>query len=121
MDEIKFVIKTFCVTALVVFFLQFKVGEKSADAHINDFLQGSRLISWIRDMGNGAVRMTASTYNTVKERDLSKIKLPEMPTLPKMDSAKSKQSDVVESAAREIRNAEEVMKKQMKELEEIEK
>jgi hypothetical protein len=117
MDEIKFVIKSFLFTALLVFCLQFKVGEKTADKHINDFLQGSRLISWMRDMGTGAVRMTASTYNAAKEQKFPE--LPQMPKLPTLEQIAPKESAVGKAAeAKELSDkADQEMVKKFEEIE----
>jgi hypothetical protein len=73
MGEILFVLKTFLVTCLVVFCFQFKLGDKTVDQKINSFLQDGQLLGHLEDISSGATRLTASTYNSIKE---GKIKSP---------------------------------------------
>lgn len=73
MGEVFFVLKSFLITCVVVYCLQFKIGEQTADERLNQFLQKGALTSFIKDATTGATRITASTYNAVKE---GQIKMP---------------------------------------------
>jgi hypothetical protein len=65
MDEIGFVIKSFIVSVFAVFCLQMKMGESSVESRIVGYMQDAKATKWMKDMGAGATRMTASTYNKV--------------------------------------------------------
>ncbi len=67
MDEVKFVFKTFLITCVVVYAMQFKIGEQTADQKLNDFLQKGALTQILRDASQGATRLTASAYNQAKD------------------------------------------------------
>lgn len=71
MAEVGFVIKSFIVTCVVVFCLQFKMGAKTGDQWLNDFLQKGVLTRFLKDSGEGATRLTASMYNSVKEGNIT--------------------------------------------------
>ena len=73
MGEFLFVLKSFFITCVVVYCFQYKIGDKSIDERVNEFLQQGALTRYIKEAGEGATRITASTYNSVKEGD---IKLP---------------------------------------------
>ena len=70
MDEIKFVLKTFLITCAVVYGMQFKLGDQTADEKLNIFLQKGALTQILRDASQGATRLTASAYNQAKEGNL---------------------------------------------------
>lgn len=64
MDEIGFVIKSFLVSAFVVFLMQMKVsGERSIEAIVVGYMHNAWATKWMKDMGGGAVRATASVYD----------------------------------------------------------
>ncbi len=67
MPEILFVIKSFLITCVVVYCFQFKWGEETIDQKVNNFLQKGTLTHLLKDVGQGATRLTASTYNEVSE------------------------------------------------------
>ncbi len=102
MGEILFVLKSFLITCVVVFCLQFKIGNQTADQKLNQFLQKGTLTGYLKDASEGATRLTASTYNTLKE---GKLKLPFM--------------DKLESAEEAKKNLEEQEQKMREQVEEI--
>ena len=73
MGEVLFVLKSFLITCVVVYCLQFKIGHQTADERLNHFLQKGALTSFLKDASEGATRITASTYNAVKD---GQIKMP---------------------------------------------
>lgn len=67
MGELMFVLKSFLITCVVVYCFQYKIGDKTTDERVNEFLQKGALTRYIKEAGDGATRITASTYNAVKE------------------------------------------------------
>lgn len=67
MDEVKFIFKIFLITCVVVYAMQFKIGDQTADQKLNDFLQKGALTQILRDASQGATRLTASAYNQAKD------------------------------------------------------
>lgn len=65
MDEIGFVLKSFLVTCFLVYGLQMPVGGATLETHIQGIIKDRRFTGWMQDMGTGATRMTASTYDKV--------------------------------------------------------
>jgi hypothetical protein len=55
MSEVFFVIKTFIVTLLVVFVLQFKVGGLSLENHLNYWLKQSTVAQYAQSAATGAL------------------------------------------------------------------
>ncbi len=102
MAEILFVLKSFLVTCVVVYCLQFKIGDQTADEKLNQFLQKGALTSFLKDATQGATRITASTYNAVKE---GQIKMP-------FDAVQQ-----AEDAKQEFEEARETMNKKVEEIE----
>lgn len=81
MDEIGFVFKSFFVAAFAVFLMQMQVGEgKSVEGVIVGYMKSTWATQWMKDMGAGASRATASVYdNTIggvvksSQRTLNKL------------------------------------------------
>ena len=65
MAEIAFVVKTFFISCLFIFALQYRVDGVSAESKVFDMLHSSRLTGWMKTVGEGAVRLTATTINSV--------------------------------------------------------
>lgn len=83
MGEVLFVLKSFVITCVVVYCLQFKIGNQTADQKLNQFLQNGTLTNFLKDASEGATRLTASTYNSVKDGKLK------VPLLDKIDEAEN--------------------------------
>lgn len=92
MAEILFVLKVFFISCAFVFALQFKVGEASTEQRIYGLLQDSRATNWLKDVGQGAVRLTASTYKQATDPQVA-------------------QASVVEGETAKLKKAEEFEKK----------
>lgn len=104
MGEILFVLKSFLITCVVVFCLQFKIGNQTADQKLNQFLQNGTLTGYLKDASEGATRLTASTYNTVKE---GKLKVPFVDKIEQAEQAKNafeEQEQKMRDQAEEIIN-----------------
>lgn len=71
MGEVLFVLKSFLITCAVVYCLQFKIGNQTADEKLNQFLQKGALTHFLKDATAGATRITASTYNAVKDGEIA--------------------------------------------------
>lgn len=67
MAEFGFVLKTFIISCIFVFCLQYKVDGVSAESKIFELLHSSRATAWLKMTGEGAVRLTASTINKVMD------------------------------------------------------
>lgn len=71
MGEFLFVLKSFLITCVVVYCFQYKIGDKTMDERVNEFLQKGALTKHLKDVGDGATRITASAYNSVKEGEIA--------------------------------------------------
>jgi hypothetical protein len=105
MDEIGFVIKSFIVSAFAVFLLQMKVRGESVEHRVVSYMQNAWATQWMKDMGKGATRATASVY----DQTIGPIVKQQSKTLGKMADIKS-----------ELKAVEEQQKKHEQELMEIE-
>jgi hypothetical protein len=105
MDEIGFVIKSFLVSAFAVFLLQMKVGGESVEHKVVSYMQNAWATKWMKDMGQGATRATASVYN----QTIGPIVKHQTKTLGKIADIKS-----------EMKAVEEQQKKREQELMDIE-
>ncbi|MBY0386029.1 hypothetical protein K2X05_12800 [bacterium] len=103
MAEFMFVLKSFLITCVVVYCFQYKIGDKTTDERVNEFLQKGALTKYIKEAGDGATRITASTYNSVKEGD---IKLP-FQAIQKAEKAKEEFEEYQESV---LQKAEQIEK-----------
>lgn len=56
MQELMFALKTFALTALIIFAMQFKMGERTIESHTNQFITESRFSLFVQDVAKGAVK-----------------------------------------------------------------
>jgi len=63
MDEVGFVIKSFLVSSFAVFLMQMNVRGHRVEDHMVGYMQNAWATKWMKDMGGGAVRATASVYD----------------------------------------------------------
>lgn len=56
MQELFFVLKTLVITCLVIFAMQFKVGENTIETQANHFLKSSSVALYMRDAAHGLIK-----------------------------------------------------------------
>ncbi len=101
MDEIGFVLKSFLVSAFIVFLMQMKMNQgQSVESYVVGYLQDAWATQWMKDMSRGAVRGTASIYKQTVGAALGKPIL----FVNKATDIKSEMKAVEESAARRERD-----------------
>lgn len=62
MQEFMFATKCLLVTGLLVFAMQFKVGEKSIETHTNQFIAQSKISLFAQDVALGAAKGIKNLY-----------------------------------------------------------
>jgi hypothetical protein len=56
-DEIKFVLKTFLATLLMIALLQIKIGDKTIESRAYQMAAQSKLVFFLGDIARGAVEL----------------------------------------------------------------
>ncbi|MBV2168197.1 MAG: hypothetical protein KUL82_05765 [Bdellovibrio sp.] len=67
MEELKFVLKCFCFTALLIVLMQVKVGGASIEAHSFRWLQRSTVSQYIQSAAAGGAMAIRNLGQTLKD------------------------------------------------------
>lgn len=75
MDEIKFVIKTFLATLLLIALLQIKIGDKTIETRAYQMASQSKFTYFLTDIAHGIIHLSKQLKSQI-EQGISKSKEP---------------------------------------------
>ncbi len=75
MDEIKFVIKTFLATLLLIALLQIKIEDKTIEARAYQMASQSKFTYFLNDIAHGVIHLAKQLKNQI-DQGLNKSKAP---------------------------------------------
>lgn len=75
MDEIKFVIKTFLATLLLIALLQIKIDDKTIEVRAYQMASQSRFTYFLNDIARGTIHLAKQLKNQI-DQGLNKSKAP---------------------------------------------